>query len=266
MKNLTILFGKGLFETWRVYPGPKIPFVREHLKRMKRGTVFFGWPFEQKMALKTLEGAIKKLPPHSDFRLRLTLKYDEINGKKKASFLVHSQPLNPELKRLQREGVKITLAPFKKHSSSPLRYFKTTCFLENIFALKKARKLGYYEALFLNERDEICEGCISNIFFVKDEQTVVTPPLKSGVLPGITRNKIIGILSQMGMKVQQIPIYPKDLRSFQAVFLTNAVIEILPIKQIKDIHYPLWNKSESLLNQYRNLCLNEPCFLPSYLL
>ncbi len=260
MKNRTLLLGEGLFETWRVYPGRKLPFVKEHLNRMKRGACYFNWPFCEKMAIQKLNDVLKEIPPDIDARLRLTLVcYGE--DRITTEFLTHWEPLSPELDRFQREGVAVTIAPFKKHSSSPLRYFKTTCFLENSHILKKARQRGFYEAIFLNERDEITEGCISNIFFVKNEHVILTPSLKSGLLPGITRQKMIKLLKEMDLCVKETNLSLHDLTHFQGAFLTNAVVEVLPVTKIDTVPYSSWAGCKKLLAAYRELVNKENCLL-----
>ncbi|MCD6319921.1 MAG: aminotransferase class IV family protein [Candidatus Desulfofervidaceae bacterium] len=255
MLNRTLLFGEGLFETWRVYKGRKLPLVEDHLARMEKGCQFFGWPFAKEKAKALLEKTLKEIPVETEARLRLTLVTYGKERVEYTNFLTTWQPLSPDLSRLQKEGVKIAIAPWPR-CSSPLRNFKTTCFLENNLMLNRARQKGFYEVLCLNERGEITEGCISNIFFIKDEHTIITPSKKAGLLPGITRQKIIEILQQRGIKVEEMPIYPEEINQFQGAFLTNAVIEVLPIKQIEDTVYSCPNGCEWLKSAYRSLILS----------
>ena len=74
------------------------------------------------------------------------------------------------------------------------------------------------------------------------DQAIVTPSLDSGLLPGITRGKIINILFQKGIRVKEHPVFLKELFYFKAAFLTNAIIEVMPIIQIGDIKYPIWSQ------------------------
>ena len=251
MINRTLLFGEGLFETWRVYPGRKLPLIEEHLERMSYGCLFFGWPFKKNEAKSILSQTLPAISANIHARLLLTLIVHGQEKSENTTFLTQWQPLPPTISSLQRQGVKLMLAPWAKCSNSPLLQFKTTCFLENNLALKQARQNGYYEALFLNEKGEITEGCISNIFFVKD-QAIVTPSLDSGLLPGITRGKIINILFQKGIRVKERPVFLKELFYFKAAFLTNAIIEVMPIIQIGDIKYPIWQQCAWLRKLYRD--------------
>ena len=252
MMNRTLLFGEGLFETWRVYPGRKLPLVEEHLERMSYGCLFFGWPFKKNEAKSVLNQTLQAISANIHARLRLTLITHGQEKVENTSFLAHWQPLPNTISLLQKQGVKLMLAPWVKCSNFPFHQFKTTCFLENNLALKQARQHGFYEALFLNEKGEITEGCISNIFFVHKDQTIVTPRLDAGLLPGITRSQIINILIQKGIRVKERPVFLKELFYFKAAFLTNAIIEVMPIIQIGDVKYPIWSQCAWLRKLYRD--------------
>ena len=82
----------------------------------------------------------------------------------KSTFDTSWEPLQ-EMSTWQGQEAKLALAPFQRFSGSPLLKFKTTSYLENIFVFTWARDQGFFDALFTNERGEITEGCISNVFF-----------------------------------------------------------------------------------------------------
>ena len=139
MKNRTLSFGEGLFETFRVYGGRKLSFVGEHLNRMEEGSRFFSIPFSRKSAISALKGALEEIPEDGEARLRLELVSYGKDGPEKTVFetawSLLSQPNQKE-----DNAVKLTLAPFKRFSDSPVVRFKTTSYLENVFVLRLARK------------------------------------------------------------------------------------------------------------------------------
>ena len=90
-----------------------------------------------------------------------------------------------------------------------------------------------YEALLVNNNNEITEGSRSNVFFLKDK-TVYTAPV-GDVLPGITRQKIIQLLKENGIEFKEEPIYENEIIKFDGAFMSGTSPKVLPISYINDI-------------------------------
>jgi len=97
----------------------------------------------------------------------------------------------------------------------------------------EAAALGLDEALLLNDEGYIAEGGGCNVFFV-ESGTLLTPPLDSGILPGVTREAVIEIAAQTGIAVKETDIKPGDLKRFDEAFVTNAMIEIMPVTAVRE--------------------------------
>jgi branched-subunit amino acid aminotransferase/4-amino-4-deoxychorismate lyase len=235
MKNRTLLFGEGLFETFRVYPGRKIGFVDAHLERMVAGCRFFDIPFSPEAAKEALIASLNTIPAESDVRLRLNLITFGTDRVEKVDFSAEWGPL-PDISKWKEKGVKLGFASFRRFSGSPLVRFKTTSYLENMTTLRQARKRGFFDAIFTNEREEITEGSISNIFFLKGNK-VITPPVEAGLLPGITRKKIMECARDAGISLTESSVPLAELDRLESSFVTNSVIEILPVTTIGHIAY-----------------------------
>ncbi len=93
---------------------------------------------------------------------------------------------------------------------------------------------GYSEGIALNIRGHISEGSGENIFLVKDGQ-VVTPPLSSSVLPGITRDTVMTLLKEMGIGIVEDTIPREMLYIADEVFFTGSAAEVTPIRSIDKI-------------------------------
>lgn len=249
MKNRTLLFGEGLFETFRVYKDRRLAFVEDHLDRMATGANFFALPFSRGKAFEALKLALEEIPPNSEARLRLNLISLGDHGVDETTFETSWEPLQ-EMSIWQDLGVKLALAPFQRFSGSPLVRFKTTSYLENIFVFTWARKQKFFDALFTNERGEITEGCISNVFFL-DKGNILTPPTDAGLLPGVTRQQIIEVARASGLPLTERTVVPADLGRFDGAFVTNSVVEILPVSTVGDIDYPIPEMIEALREGYR---------------
>lgn len=235
MKNRTLFFGEGLFETFRVYAGRKLAFVKDHVDRMAAGCRFFALPFSRKKAMDALQSALEEIPHDKEARLRLTLiSYGDL-GAQTTAFQTTWEPLQGMSMR-QGARVKLGLAPFQRFSRSPLVRFKTTSYLENIFVFNWAREQGFFDALFTNERGEIAEGSVTNVFFVR-KGGILTPPIEAGLLPGVTRKHTIKVASMLGFSVTESTVTPADLNRFDGAFVTNSVIEILPATTVGNAHY-----------------------------
>ena len=249
MKNRTLSFGEGLFETFRVYKGRRLAFVEDHLERMAEGCSFFALPYSRKDAVEALKLALGQIPHDSEARLRLNLISYGDHRMEKTAFQTTWEPLR-DIGTQQDQGLKLGLAPFQRFSRSPLVRFKTTSYLENIFVFNWARREGFFDALFTNERGEITEGSISNVFFLSKDH-IFTPPIDAGLLPGVTRKQIIEISRTLGLPLTESAVTPEDLNRFDGAFVTNSVIEILPAVTIGDAVYEIPEMIGLLKEEYR---------------
>jgi branched-subunit amino acid aminotransferase/4-amino-4-deoxychorismate lyase len=249
MKNRTLFFGEGLFETFRVYQGRRLAFVEDHLDRMADGCSFFSLPFSREEAHEALKSALTEIPSDTEARLRLNLISYGNQRAEKTVFQTAWEPLQ-EMDTWQSKGVKLGVAPFQRLSRSPVVRFKTTSYMENIFVFSWAREQGFFDALFTNERGKITEGSISNVFFLSEDQ-IFTPRVDAGLLPGITRKQIIEIARQLDRSVEESTVTLADLERFHGAFVTNAVIEILPVHAINDTRYEIPELVDVLRDGYR---------------
>ena len=249
MKNRTLLFGEGLFETFRAYAGRKLAFVEDHMDRMAAGCRFFVLPFSRSEAMDALKLVLEEIPADTEARLRLTLISYGDHGVEKTAFQTTWEPL-PEVKPWQNSGVRLALAPFARFSDSPLVRFKTTAYLENIFVFNWAREQGCFDALFTNERGEITEGSITNVFFLSKGH-ILTPPTEAGLLPGVTRKQVIKVAGMLGYSLMESTATPVDLKEFDGAFVTNSVIEIRPVRTVGGTDYRVPEMIETLREGYR---------------
>lgn len=249
MKNRTLLYGEGLFETFRVYRGGKLAFVDDHLDRMAGGCRFFSLPFSRGKAAEALCAALKEIPHQHEARLRLDLISRGDHGVEETEFETSWEELEGDC-QWGRFGVRLALSPIQRFSRSPLVRFKTSSYLENIFVFSQVRRNGFFDALFTNERGEITEGAISNIFFLGNGR-ISTPPLEAGLLPGVTRKQVIEVAQSLDLSVRQSTITPADLKRFDGAFVTNSVVEILPVAAVGETGYEIPEITRALLEGYK---------------
>src|ERR1044072_1762460 len=102
-----------------------------------------------------------------------------------------------------------------------------------LFRSQQALKRGGFEAVMRNYRGELTECTQSNLFIVKNG-VALTPPLESGLLPGITRQFVFELGRDAGIDVREQILRDDDLFSADEVFLTSTTREIVPIVVVDD--------------------------------
>ena len=135
-------------------------------------------------------------------------------------------------KYLEKEAVTVKIFSFMRihHKSSIMTAKISGHYSNSIIASLEASKCGFDEALFLDSDGNIAEGPGENIFFVK-EKNIFTP--KGGhILSGITRDSIMKIAKDLGFKIFERDIKPKDLKKYEEAFFVGTAVEVNAIGQI----------------------------------
>lgn len=219
-----LLYGEGVFETLRVTEGRALD-VSRHLARLQSGAEALH--IELTDGVETLAAAIRELAreaprPHARLRVTVTAGIDGV-----ATRLVTVQRYELPGEALRRGGVAVISARSARvDSTSPLCGIKSTSFLLYRLAANEAAAAGAYEALLVNERGELAEGSRTNVFAVIDGLTV-TPPLSSGALPGIARQRLL----EAGLAVEAV-VGKEQMARTEAMMLSNSLIGALPVASL----------------------------------
>lgn len=223
------MFGFGAFETVRIYGGHAF-LLDQHLDRLYNAVRFLNLTVTSPAAnLKNeIYDYIQKVGK-DDFVLKITFSKG-LNG----TDVVLSSRSIPYKENDYSTGFSIKISSVKRRSDSPLVYYKTLNYLENIIERQQALNQGYNEAVFLNEKSMLTEGSCSNIFFVKGG-IVHTPKVECGLLNGIIRQFVIlNLIRRVGVGAVEGNYELKDLLNADEVFLTNSVMEVMPVSKIYD--------------------------------
>lgn len=138
---------------------------------------------------------------------------------------------NPYTKERLEEGFDLEFSSVYRNETSRLTRHKTLNYGDCILEKRHATDLGVDELLFLNSKGEICEGTVSNVFFSKNGQ-LFTPPVSSGLLPGIMRRFLIENFS-----VTEQVLKKDDLKEMEECFVTNSLMGIMPVKSLNGMTY-----------------------------
>jgi len=255
----SFLYGDGLFETARVFNGKPFRWA-QHLHRLREGARFLN--IQVPLSDDVLSGFVLELISKNqlpDSLLRMTLSRGVgVRGySPKAAenpllvMSLHPAPLDfdspPRWKLLTSS---ITLP-----ANQPLASFKTCNKLPQIVARAQADEAGADEALLLNSEGAIVEGSSSNLFWMEGD-TVCTPPLAAGILPGVTRAAILELSRTLSRATREDSIAPERLRHAEGVFLSlssiglaeGASLDSYPLKQTPFLQ-DLWSAYRGLIRE-----------------
>jgi branched-chain amino acid aminotransferase len=234
------LFGASVYETIRTYEG--VPFLpSRHFKRLRESAEALGIEIDtsddelRRRLYETLDSAGNE---ESSIRIVVTAGVGSMDYRAGSSttptIVIIVRPLPPHAESLYREGAVASFVPIMRAAPGGVNpRIKSSNLISNLMALRAAHAKGAYEALMLNPRGEVCEGSMSNVFFVKDD-TIVTPPLSSGILEGITRELIVSIGHESGFEVEERAFVPDELLQADEVFITASSRQIVPIVRVDD--------------------------------
>ena len=130
-------------------------------------------------------------------------------------------------------GVKLDYVHNGRHAASEFAGTKILSWAMNLTWLEEAQSRGFDEVVLLNERGEVAECTSANIFVARHNK-VLTPPLSSGCLPGVTRDVILNELQVPGLPVVEEVLGPQDLATADEVFITSTTRDLLPVLQLQD--------------------------------
>lgn len=129
------------------------------------------------------------------------------------------------------ETVRLTVREQGRHAASALAGVKTISWLNSVWAVAEAQREGFDEVVLLNERGEVSECTAANIFAVKGDK-VLTPPLSSGCLEGVTRGVLVEVAGEAGTAVVEQTLRMDDLYSAEEVFITSTNRNVIGVGEI----------------------------------
>lgn len=224
------LYGAGLFETMRSHNGVVFA-LKDHLDRLffSANTLAIEIGHNRKFITDAIHEVLhaNKL---TEARLRLTLTGGPMSASdddRKPTLLITATKLQPYPPQYYTKGVLVMLCPFRQNPNDPTCGHKTTSYFSRMLALKMAHQKRAAEAIWFTTDNRLAEGCVSNIFLVKDS-ILYTPPLKTPVLAGIARKTICQLALKNSIRFIEKNLLIDDLLGADEIFLTNVIMQIMP--------------------------------------
>ncbi|MFM2176686.1 MAG: hypothetical protein RL015_784 [Verrucomicrobiota bacterium] len=222
-----ILVGEGVFETLVARQGFVIAF-QEHWIRLNHSCAALGLTSPSESECMAALHQVLTANEMLDARLRITITSgvgvlaSDLSPQKQTMWITAAPlPVWPATEN-------VCLSPWPVNERGALSGVKSISYGENVQSLRYAKARGCGEAIMLNTKDELCEGTGSNVFLVIDG-TLVTPPLSSGCLAGVTRLLVLDACRRAG-----IPYHEKSTPSIwldrcEEAFLTSSTRDVHPI-------------------------------------
>lgn len=230
-----LMTGWGVFTTIRISQGALFAYER-HFARMQKDAKLLRVPF----------------PDSPDCLKRNLLKLAEANGAVEGTLRVNvirnrgGLFEGPAIDRdfsvlafttdLARWGdsVRLGVIPNARHAANQFAGTKVTSWAFNLNMYEEAHERGFDEVVLLTETGEVSECTSANIFAVFGDQ-VITPPLTSGCLAGVTRAVLLEEITVPGVQVLERTMRLEDLERADGVFITSSTRELLPVVEIEGL-------------------------------
>lgn len=229
------LYGAGLFETMRSHNGVVFALA-DHLDRLffSASNLSINNPYEKDYIT---DAVYKVLTANklTDARLRLTFTNGpmaEADEDRKPTLLITATKFRPYPAEYYKNGVLVVLCPFRQNPNDPTCGHKTTSYYSRMIALNAAHQRKAAEALWFTPDNHLAEGCVSNVFLVKDS-TLYTPPIETPVLAGVARKAICQLALKNSIELIEKDLNINDVLGADEVFLTNVIMQVMPITRVE---------------------------------
>ena len=237
-----LLYGEGIYETLRTYRGGLFLYER-HMRRLRNSARMIDLPLpfsdaqlasqiRDTMAAADLDGS------EAYIRVLVTrgigdLTYDPRATPVPSVIIIVKTQADPTPEDYERGVGVVIVDVIRNHPETVNPMIKSNNLLNSALAMQQAIRRGAFEGIMRNYQGDLSECTTANLFIVKDG-IALTPPLASGLLPGITREFFFEIGKELGVEVREVVLRDDDLFSADEAFLTSTTREAVPIVTVDE--------------------------------
>ncbi|WP_042171338.1 aminodeoxychorismate lyase [Paenibacillus gorillae] len=237
------LYGMGLFETFRTYSGR--PYMLErHLQRLAEGCEQLGIRYTaDQEALQSLIAELLQGNGLNEAYIRLTVSSGvgelglQTGDYEQPNELLLMKALPPVNEALYRSGKELRLLSTARNSPEGAVRLKSLHYMNNMIAKRELAASGAAanaEGLMLTGDGKLAEGIVSNLFFTKNGK-IHTPSIDTGILPGITRARVLELALEAGFETEEGHYRFAELLEADEIWMTNSIQELVPITSVSGI-------------------------------
>jgi branched-chain amino acid aminotransferase len=231
-------FGDGVYETLRTYGGRPFHLDR-HLQRLRASAAMLGiaLPNSDEALAADLDRLLERAAnPESYIRVivsrgvgEISYRFDRIHG---PTIVMAARAYEPFAEAQYRDGIPVIISSLRRNSPRALDPAMKSCnLINNILAVREAQAKRAAEPLMLNERGDVAEGASANVFIVS-KGALVTPPLRDGILPGVTRALVLEQARALAIEVLEQSIRVPTLLGADEAFITSTLKEVMPVATV----------------------------------
>jgi branched-subunit amino acid aminotransferase/4-amino-4-deoxychorismate lyase len=250
--NRGFLYGDAIYEVWRTYHGVIFAW-EEHWRRLEQSatSLYLTLPLTAAAARVEIKHTVAAYQQvnHSAGELYIRLQVTRGGGPigldpamaDRSDYVLLVQPNTLYSPEKFRAGLNLSVATaLRRNPPDSLNpAWKTGNYLNNILCLREARMRGADEVVIANLAGEVTEAAVSNIAFVRDGE-VLTPPLRGGLLAGITRELLFReIAPRVGCRIREASVRPEDFARMDECFLLSTTKDITPVASIDTYRFTL---------------------------
>ena len=228
-------YGDGLFETIAVQNGQLCLWER-HIERLSRGCARLGIPVPDPKQL--FSEAVKEIAHNEHCVLKIIITRGaggrgyRSSPEVRPTRIIYSSPWPDYPENVLETGVSIRICSTRLGCNPALAQIKHLNRLEQVLARSEWSVPAIAEGIMLDLDGRVIEGTMSNLFLVKDG-CISTPNLEHCGTAGIMRALIIELASSLDISVEEVDIGLEDLSDADALFLSNSLIGVWPVKGLE---------------------------------
>lgn len=235
------LYGDGIFESFRSC-GDRLYQFTQHYQRLLQSAAALNYPILHSQS--ELENILLELRRRNGlnnayYRITITRGRGDIGFQREMTndltCLIIGREFSGFDDRYYQQGIGLRVAQIRRNAPEAINpKIKSISNLNSLLGKLEAKSAGAFEVIMLNNKDHICEGASSNIFWTRD-QWVFTPDASTGLLEGVTRATIIRLCEEkLNLRVVSGEFKLQDLKFSDEVFITSTSLEVMPVVKVDE--------------------------------
>ncbi len=235
------LYGDGIFESFRSI-GTHLYQFPQHYQRLCQSAEALYYPLtlsQAKLEQILMELRQRNRLDNAYYRVTITRGRGQVGFQRSMendlTCLIIGREFQGFDHSLYQEGIHLQVAETRRNAPEAINpKIKSISNLNSLLGKLEANAAGVFEVIMLNNKDHICEGASSNIFWVKDKW-VFTPDASTGLLEGVTRATIMRLCEEkLNLRVITGEFKLQDLKFADEVMITSTSLEVMPVVKVDD--------------------------------
>ncbi|MCF6266884.1 MAG: aminotransferase class IV [Desulfuromusa sp.] len=233
------LYGDGIFESFRSI-GRRLYQFSQHYQRLKQSAEALSYPVtltQQELEAILLELRERNGLNNAYYRITITRGEGQIGFQRdmdnNLTCLVIGREFQGFDESYYQKGIELKVAQTRRNAPEAINpKIKSISNLNSLLGKLEAKAMGAFEVIMLNNKEHICEGSASNIFWTRG-QWVFTPGASTGILEGVTRSTIMRLCEEkLNLRVIAGKFKLQDLQFSDEVFITSTSLEVTPVVKV----------------------------------